>query len=164
MPNFMVVKLMVKIAVDSWGFSFCLTWNFCLVKLKEYFVFLFVSNSIFCHKLVSFWSYFDFQEIMGVFNKNCMITYAAYRNIFPIWALGEYQNRVLKPTWITTPLQESCSEFSPIAWLVVFRRWGFPFCINHVCSYGLNFWKLQRRVRLSSCRLTFVICFIVSFL
>ncbi|XP_074308924.1 cycloartenol synthase 2 [Silene latifolia] len=38
---------------------------------------------------------FPQQEIMGVFNKNCMITYAAYRNIFPIWALGEYRTRVL---------------------------------------------------------------------
>ncbi|GAB2240471.1 hypothetical protein Droror1_Dr00020989 [Drosera rotundifolia] len=36
------------------------------------------------------------QEIMGVFNRNCMITYAAYRNIFPIWALGEYRCRVLR--------------------------------------------------------------------
>lgn len=36
------------------------------------------------------------QEIMGVFNRNCMITYAAYRNIFPIWALGEYRTRVLQ--------------------------------------------------------------------
>jgi hypothetical protein len=36
------------------------------------------------------------QEIMGVFNRNCMITYAAYRNIFPIWALGEYRCRVLQ--------------------------------------------------------------------
>ncbi|XP_058188427.1 cycloartenol Synthase-like [Rhododendron vialii] len=35
-------------------------------------------------------------EITGVFNKNCMITYAAYRNIFPIWALGEYRCRVLE--------------------------------------------------------------------
>nr|ABX75048.2 cycloartenol synthase 2 [Polygala tenuifolia] len=38
---------------------------------------------------------FPQQEIMGVFNKNCMITYAAYRNIFPIWALGEYKSKVL---------------------------------------------------------------------
>ncbi|PRQ36964.1 putative cycloartenol synthase [Rosa chinensis] len=35
------------------------------------------------------------QQIMGVFSKNCMISYSAYRNIFPIWALGEYRNRVL---------------------------------------------------------------------
>ncbi|XP_050217053.1 cycloartenol synthase [Mercurialis annua] len=35
------------------------------------------------------------QEIMGVFNRNCMITYAAYRDIFPIWALGEFRCRVL---------------------------------------------------------------------
>ncbi|MFS7973105.1 putative cycloartenol synthase [Helianthus anomalus] len=39
---------------------------------------------------------FPQEEIMGVFNKNCMITYAAYRNIFPIWALGEYRCRVLQ--------------------------------------------------------------------
>ncbi|XP_010048521.2 cycloartenol synthase [Eucalyptus grandis] len=38
---------------------------------------------------------FPQQEIIGVFNKNCMISYSAYRNIFPIWALGEYYNRVL---------------------------------------------------------------------
>lgn len=36
------------------------------------------------------------QEITGVFNRNCMISYSAYRNIFPIWALGAYLNKVLK--------------------------------------------------------------------
>ncbi|XP_022753475.1 cycloartenol synthase 2 isoform X2 [Durio zibethinus] len=41
---------------------------------------------------------FPQQEIMGVFNKNCMITYAAYRNIFPIWALGEYRTRLFQPS------------------------------------------------------------------
>ncbi|PKA65824.1 Cycloartenol synthase [Apostasia shenzhenica] len=39
---------------------------------------------------------FPQQEIMGVFNKNCMISYSAYRNIFPIWALGEYRTWVLQ--------------------------------------------------------------------
>ncbi|KDP27753.1 hypothetical protein JCGZ_19782 [Jatropha curcas] len=38
---------------------------------------------------------FPQQEIIGVFNKNCMISYSNYRNIFPIWALGEYLNHVL---------------------------------------------------------------------
>ncbi|KAI3447283.1 hypothetical protein Pfo_003948 [Paulownia fortunei] len=38
---------------------------------------------------------FPQQEIIGVFNKNCMISYSAYRNIFPIWALGVYLNKVL---------------------------------------------------------------------
>ncbi|KAM0957314.1 hypothetical protein ACFX1T_025437 [Malus domestica] len=33
---------------------------------------------------------FPQKEITGVFNKNCMISYSAYRNIFPVWALGEY--------------------------------------------------------------------------
>ncbi|XP_051113931.1 cycloartenol synthase-like isoform X3 [Andrographis paniculata] len=39
---------------------------------------------------------FPQQEIVGVFNKNCTISYSAYRNIFPIWALGEYLNKVLR--------------------------------------------------------------------
>ncbi|XP_072991104.1 cycloartenol synthase-like [Typha latifolia] len=38
---------------------------------------------------------FPQQEIMGVFNRNCMISYSQYRNIFPIWALGEFRCRVL---------------------------------------------------------------------
>jgi len=32
------------------------------------------------------------QGISGVFNSNCMITYTAYRNVFPLWALGRYYN------------------------------------------------------------------------
>ncbi|CAK0762308.1 hypothetical protein CVIRNUC_002944 [Coccomyxa viridis] len=36
------------------------------------------------------------EHITGVFNRNCMITYANYRNIFPIWALGKYRTAVLK--------------------------------------------------------------------
>jgi squalene/oxidosqualene cyclase-like protein len=31
------------------------------------------------------------QAIAGVFNKSCAITYTAYRNVFPIWALAKYQ-------------------------------------------------------------------------
>ncbi|KAL6888522.1 hypothetical protein ACP4OV_009548 [Aristida adscensionis] len=38
---------------------------------------------------------FPQQEIIGVFNKSCMINCSQYRNIFPIWALGEYHCRVL---------------------------------------------------------------------
>lgn len=33
------------------------------------------------------------ENISGVFNYNCMITYANYRNIFPIWALSRYSKR-----------------------------------------------------------------------
>jgi len=36
------------------------------------------------------------QQISGVFNRNCMITYANYRNIFPLWALGEYHEAVCR--------------------------------------------------------------------
>ncbi|XP_057447339.1 cycloartenol synthase-like isoform X2 [Lotus japonicus] len=38
---------------------------------------------------------FPQQEIMGIFNKTCTISYSAYRNIFPIWALGVYRSHVL---------------------------------------------------------------------
>ena len=30
------------------------------------------------------------EGVSGVFNQNCMITYTAYRNVFPIWSLGRY--------------------------------------------------------------------------
>lgn len=38
---------------------------------------------------------FPQQEITGVFMKNCTLNYSSYRNIFPIWALGEYRRRIL---------------------------------------------------------------------
>lgn len=32
-----------------------------------------------------------FQEnVAGVFNKSCAISYTAYRNVFPIWTLGRF--------------------------------------------------------------------------
>ncbi|XP_052626390.1 beta-amyrin synthase 1 isoform X2 [Lactuca sativa] len=34
------------------------------------------------------------EEITGSFRKNCMLHYASHRNVFPIWALTEYRNRV----------------------------------------------------------------------
>lgn len=40
---------------------------------------------------------FPQQEITGVFMKNCMLHYAAYRNIYPLWALAEYRRRVTLP-------------------------------------------------------------------
>jgi lanosterol synthase len=30
------------------------------------------------------------ENISGVFNHNCMISYTSYRNVFPIWVLGRY--------------------------------------------------------------------------
>ncbi|RZC91672.1 hypothetical protein C5167_027734 [Papaver somniferum] len=39
---------------------------------------------------------FPQQEMTGAFMRNCMLHYAAYRNTFPIWALGEYRKKVLK--------------------------------------------------------------------
>nr|XP_011465764.1 PREDICTED: beta-amyrin synthase-like [Fragaria vesca subsp. vesca] len=35
---------------------------------------------------------FPQQELMGLFNVNAMLHYAAYRNIYPIWALAEYRS------------------------------------------------------------------------
>ncbi|KAL3753876.1 hypothetical protein ACJRO7_001167 [Eucalyptus globulus] len=38
------------------------------------------------------------QEITGAFKKNCMLHYAAHRNIHPLWALAEYRRRVPLPS------------------------------------------------------------------
>ncbi|CAN1185690.1 Lupeol synthase [Linum perenne] len=40
---------------------------------------------------------FPQQEITGVFMRNCALNYSSYRNIFPIWALGEYLTTLLHP-------------------------------------------------------------------
>lgn len=36
------------------------------------------------------------QRISGVFNRNCMISYSNYRNIFPMWAIALYRSRFLE--------------------------------------------------------------------
>ena len=36
------------------------------------------------------------ENISGVFNYNCMITYANYRNIFPLWALSRYYRQSIQ--------------------------------------------------------------------
>lgn len=38
------------------------------------------------------------QEITGVFMKNCMLHYPMYRDIYPMWALAEYRRRVSLPS------------------------------------------------------------------
>nr|QEV81988.1 oxidosqualene cyclase [Scutellaria barbata] len=39
---------------------------------------------------------FPQQDITGVFMKNCTLNYSSYRNIFPIWVLGEYRRCILR--------------------------------------------------------------------
>ncbi|KAL9663892.1 hypothetical protein QQ045_019286 [Rhodiola kirilowii] len=38
---------------------------------------------------------FPQQEMAGVFMRNAIVHFAAYRNIFPVWALAEYRKQVL---------------------------------------------------------------------
>ncbi|KAK9076019.1 hypothetical protein SSX86_004349 [Deinandra increscens subsp. villosa] len=38
---------------------------------------------------------FPQQETVGCFKKNCLLHYAMYRDIFPVWALAEYKKKVL---------------------------------------------------------------------
>jgi squalene cyclase len=33
------------------------------------------------------------ESILGVFNKNCMIDYSNFKNIFPMWALARYTQK-----------------------------------------------------------------------
>ncbi|MQL97245.1 hypothetical protein Taro_029936, partial [Colocasia esculenta] len=46
-------------------------------------------------KLIDIFMHDAENEIMRDFNRNCMINYSAYKNIFQIWALGEYRSHVL---------------------------------------------------------------------
>jgi lanosterol synthase len=39
---------------------------------------------------------FPQENISGVFNMNCMISYTNYRNIFPIWALSYYHSKYVQ--------------------------------------------------------------------
>uniref|UniRef100_A0A7N0TBE4 Squalene cyclase C-terminal domain-containing protein n=1 Tax=Kalanchoe fedtschenkoi TaxID=63787 RepID=A0A7N0TBE4_KALFE len=41
---------------------------------------------------------FPQQEILGVYMRNSMMHYTSYRNIFPMWALGEYRRQVALPS------------------------------------------------------------------
>ena len=34
------------------------------------------------------------QEITGVFMINCVLSYSLYKDIFPIWAIGEYRKHI----------------------------------------------------------------------
>lgn len=38
---------------------------------------------------------FELQEILGSFNSSLFFNYTNYRNLFPIWALGEFHRRLL---------------------------------------------------------------------
>ncbi|PON32184.1 Terpenoid cyclases/protein prenyltransferase alpha-alpha toroid [Parasponia andersonii] len=38
---------------------------------------------------------FPQQEVNGIYMKNGVLNFSAYRNIFTIWAIGEYRRRVL---------------------------------------------------------------------
>jgi hypothetical protein len=73
------------------------------------------------------------QEITGVFMRNCTLNYSSYRNIFPIWALGEYRRRVLSAQtpnaapWIVTAhyLNDNrlyTSSYEIIIWLLFFLQ------------------------------------------
>ncbi|XP_031737436.1 isomultiflorenol synthase isoform X2 [Cucumis sativus] len=41
---------------------------------------------------------FPQEEITGVFFKNCTLNYGAYREVFPVMALGEYCNKISLPS------------------------------------------------------------------
>ncbi|CAN1814915.1 Beta-amyrin synthase 2 [Linum perenne] len=43
---------------------------------------------------------FPQQEARGAFMKNCLLHFAAFRNVFPLWALALYRDRVTKLTMI----------------------------------------------------------------
>ena len=51
-----------------------------------------------CIQLYMTWFSISMQEdIKGVFNKTCAITYTSYRNVFPIWTLGRFTRQYPQP-------------------------------------------------------------------
>nr|WQY91012.1 OSC3 [Euphorbia humifusa] len=49
---------------------------------------------------------FPQQELTGAFMRNCMLHYALYRNIFPMWALAEYRRNVSFSSQNITPTKK----------------------------------------------------------
>lgn len=47
------------------------------------------------------------QEMIGSFLKNGPLCYMAYRNIFPIWALGYYQKLALRSDFQHSSIKQS---------------------------------------------------------
>jgi hypothetical protein len=45
------------------------------------------------------------QEILGVYLRNCMVHYGAYRNYFPMWALAEYRKHAISIA-VTSPARK----------------------------------------------------------
>jgi lanosterol synthase len=39
-----------------------------------------------------FWHISPQENISGVFNKSCAISYTSYRNVFTVWTLGRFFN------------------------------------------------------------------------
>lgn len=57
------------------------------------------------------------ENISGVFNKSCAISYTSYRNVFPIWALGRFsQLYPERPCWppLRTCLPAGCHLCVPV--------------------------------------------------
>ncbi|KAG6767752.1 hypothetical protein POTOM_026637 [Populus tomentosa] len=76
---------------------------------------------------------FPQEEIMGVFNKNCMISYSAYRNIFPIWALGEYRCQVQLSTLYSASSMWDISTLPSFLPLLLSR----PEALIHGLHFGM---------------------------
>jgi squalene cyclase len=50
------------------------------------------------------------EGISGVFNRACGITYTAYRNVFPIWALGRCSKLLGEHIWGSIAMRAECDE------------------------------------------------------
>ncbi|KAI4381213.1 hypothetical protein MLD38_007309 [Melastoma candidum] len=62
---------------------------------------------------------FPQQELMGVFMRNFMLHYSAYRNIFPIWALSECRRYVPLPSVHSTNLEIKWNSYKVRSSLLV---------------------------------------------
>ncbi|XP_061858748.1 lanosterol synthase [Colius striatus] len=54
------------------------------------------------------------ENIAGVFNKSCAISYTAYRNVFPVWTLGRFYR--LHPSSSLAGMASSSAQEASSAW------------------------------------------------
>jgi len=66
-------------------------------KKKTCTINLYILRFIICVSLIKFLFMF-LQELTAVFMKNCMLHYAMFRDIFPMWALAEYRRGIMLPS------------------------------------------------------------------
>jgi squalene cyclase len=77
-----------RAAIDR-GIAFLMSKQVCLTIAIVLCLIAILTGRVFSNPQLSSGDW-DQEGITGVFNRSCGITYTAYRNVFPMWALSRY--------------------------------------------------------------------------